>query len=110
MLLFVICSLIASPPEHVGVGAFFPLFHGADEDYAHTSTAPQIDRGGVQRFLAFIAAIREINADPLLLPHTELRYTHRDSRRDEDAAIAGTLDLLGGQCAAAATAHPHSCS
>eukprot|EP00736_Rhodelphis_marinus_P013100 Rmarinus@m.13950 len=64
----------------INLGGMFPLF---------TRMAPYvIDKGGTQRFAAFVMAIDEINESEEILPNTKLNYVLRDSRRDEGRAVA----------------------
>ena len=91
---------VSSVVSSVRIGALFPMvkFQGAD--------SVTLDQGGILRLTAFLLAIDEINnktdgvADSLL-PHTELRFVLRDSRRDALAALVGALELVGS-CSAGA--------
>ncbi|KAL1503142.1 hypothetical protein AB1Y20_011204 [Prymnesium parvum] len=97
-LLFTLASGNCAVPE-VRIGALFPIFKGRWDNYAK-------DISGVRRFATFLLAIKEINnktdgiADDLL-PNTQIKFTWRDSKRADWAAVIGafelTRDAFGGQ-------------
>eukprot|EP00966_Prymnesium_polylepis_P138381 3197539-Prymnesium_polylepis.1 len=75
----------------VHVGALFPIFKTQAAGYG-------LDGSGVRRFTSFYLALKEINdkndgvADSLL-PHTNLTFAFRDSKRSSGDAFFGALEL-----------------
>ena len=78
-------------PACVRIGGLFPKFKTAAHNF-------KLDTSGIRRLSSFYMAINEINnksdgvADKLL-PHTELRFAVRDSKRDDSSAFFGALEL-----------------
>ena len=95
--LFIAAALADVPVVNIGgltrvnIGGLFPRFKTSAAGFTR-------DDSGTRRFAAFVQAIREINnktdgvADDLL-PHTQLRFTHRDSKRDGASAFVGAREL-----------------
>eukprot|EP00736_Rhodelphis_marinus_P000467 Rmarinus@m.7904 len=63
----------------VNLGALFPFYVLTS---VNGSSSYAVDSAGTERFAAFLMALDDINSDSSILPHTELRYSVRDSRRD----------------------------
>ena len=88
-MLFLVVA--GTPPATVRVGCLSPSFKTAAAGYG-------MDDSGIKRFSSFYLAIKEINnkTDGVwddLLPNTTLEYAWVDSKRDDTAALFGSLEL-----------------
>eukprot|EP00966_Prymnesium_polylepis_P044191 1024304-Prymnesium_polylepis.1 len=91
LLLLLSLRSAAAAPAEVRLGALFSMFRTQAASYS-------IDSSGIRRFSSFVMALREINdksdgiADELL-PNTQLKFSFRDSKRDDSSSFFGALEL-----------------
>lgn len=86
LLVMVVSELTAlgySPPAQVRLGGLFPSFR----------TSGTVLTGGQERLAAFLMAVKEINADPSILPNTTIMVAVRDSRVNVGKTFFATLDM-----------------
>eukprot|EP00736_Rhodelphis_marinus_P006608 Rmarinus@m.3763 len=76
-----------SLPPYLRLGALFPMF-------VTTEIGPMMDITGVELMSVFKLAVDVINADTTLLPHTEIVYDLRDSRRDSGVALLASYEFI----------------
>ena len=70
-------------PAHVRLGGLFPSFR----------MNGKLSESGQQRLAAFLLAVKEINADPTILPNTTIKIAVRDSRVNVGKTFFATLDM-----------------
>ena len=81
--LFLIASF--TPPKTVRVGGIFPNFD--------IKGSPNAQYQGHQALASFLLAIKEVNADPTILPNTTILLAVRDTRQNVGKAFFASLDL-----------------
>ena len=79
-----LAALRASPPAEVRLGGLFPSFR----------TSGSVIIAGQQRMAAFLMAVKEINANPDILPNTTIKIAVRDTRLHAGKAFLATLDMV----------------
>ena len=61
---------------------------------ANTGIAFGNDAGGHNRMVESLMALREINADPTLLPDTQIKFEFMDSKRSSGVALKGAIKMV----------------
>lgn len=82
-VLCVILFVSSTPPKIVRLGGLFPTFDFSGS--AHTQAR--------QLLSSFLMAVREINANPHLLPNTTILIAVRDSKLNVGKSFFASLDL-----------------
>ena len=77
-------ALRASPPAELRLGGLFPSFR----------TSGSVIIAGQQRMAAFLLAVKEINADPHILPNTTIKIAVRDTSLHPGKAFLSALDMV----------------
>jgi ABC-type branched-subunit amino acid transport system substrate-binding protein len=86
VVLLAALASVAGAPTELRLGGLFPVF---------TSAPPYNgDSSGNQRQAAFLMAVKEINANPSILPNTVIKVFVRDSKRSEQKALYGAMRLV----------------